>query len=101
VNAGLPHANEVWRKTVSEITHIGNDFPTKVGGGWIAVQEDDWIAFAHINIGHLGIEDGDAFSEMRACCRHLGLLTSVFVRESVRSPWPRLKSKEASLSRGL
>jgi hypothetical protein len=51
-----------------------DDVPPKVGGGWIAMEENDRLSFAHIDVAHLRIENGDALSGMRVRWYHLGLL---------------------------
>ena len=62
--ARLPHADQVGRKTPSDVADVRNDVPPEVRGRRIAVQEDDGIAFAYIDIAHLGVEDGDTLSWM-------------------------------------
>jgi hypothetical protein len=55
--ARMPHADQVWSKTPSNVADVRNNVPPQVRGRRIAVQENDGLAFAHVYIAHLGVED--------------------------------------------
>ena len=60
--AGLPHADQVGREAARDVGAVGHDVAPEVGGGGVAVEEDDWVARALVDVGHRGFADGQALA---------------------------------------
>ena len=57
--ARIAHPDEVGRETSAEPGEVRNDVAPEVGGGRVAVEEDDRVAAADVHIGHLYARDVD------------------------------------------
>ena len=60
--AGVAHADQVGGEAASEGRDVRNDVAPEVGGGGVAVEEDDRlgrVAVAGVDVGHLAVEDAD------------------------------------------
>src|SRR5262249_26999368 len=53
------HTYEIRRQTPGIWAHMRDDVTPLVGPGGIAVQKDDWIAAANVDVTDLGVEDFD------------------------------------------
>ena len=51
--AGLAHADQVRRDAAAQVLHVRDDVAPQVGRRRVAVQEDDRITFADVDVGHL------------------------------------------------
>src|SRR5262249_11042423 len=69
---GSAHADEVGRETAAVPGGERDDVAPEKGRGRVAVQEDDGIASADIDIAHLGVEYAHAPARMRVELRKLG-----------------------------
>jgi ribosomal protein S30 len=54
-SARLPHADQVWSQTPSNVADVRNNVPPQVRGRRIAVQENHRLAFARVYITYLGV----------------------------------------------
>src|SRR5579872_3528083 len=61
----VAHADKIRRETSRAIAEMRNDVAPQIRRGRIAVQEDDRIAGAYVDIRHLGAEHRGAFARMR------------------------------------
>src|SRR5947209_8270635 len=56
----VAHSDEVRGNTPTAHLQVRNDVSPQIGGGWIAMQEDDRIARPTFDIGHAQAVDIDA-----------------------------------------
>src|SRR5215472_6440973 len=57
---GLAHPHQVRSQAAAKLAEMRDDVPPKIGRCGIAVQEDDRVSLAGIDITHLGVEHRDA-----------------------------------------
>jgi len=60
--AGIAHADEIGGETASERQEIRNDVAPEIGRRRVAMEEDDRISLADIDIHHVGVEHRYALS---------------------------------------
>jgi hypothetical protein len=58
---GIAHANVVRREAAPQGQQMGDDIAPEVGWGGVAVQKNDWIALAGVDIGDVGIKQRDCW----------------------------------------
>jgi hypothetical protein len=56
---GVAHADQVDGDAATEVAHVREDVPPQIGGGGVAVKEEDRVALALVDVGHPGAEDID------------------------------------------
>ena len=61
----LAHTDQIGSKTATEHVDMRDDVAPEVGRRGIAVQEDDRLARARVDVGDLRVEDPDALAGMR------------------------------------
>src|SRR5262249_60827173 len=60
--AGVAHPDQVGGEAAVTARDVGDDVAPEIGRRRVAVQEDDRIPGACVDVGHLGVEDSDTLS---------------------------------------
>jgi hypothetical protein len=63
--ARMPMGDEVGRNDSAHAFHMGHDIAPKKGRCRVAVEKDEGVAFADIDIGHLRVANRDGAAERR------------------------------------
>src|SRR5207248_2329260 len=92
----IAHADEIRRDAAAKLLHIGNNVAPEVGGGGIAMQQDNRIATSYLYVRHLLSQNQLTLFLIGKCCaNHARILPFLFVTIQVSiSSRPRRGQRE-------